>query len=301
MQNYVGEIAALLAALGWTISALCWTTAGKQVGSMVVNTVRLAISLPLFVIYGALVLGEVIPLSASPREWLILGSSGVIGFFICDLVLFRSFLLIGPRLAMLIFSLSPIVTSLCGWWWLGEQLSRTDMTGMAIALSGVSWVVLESPRQPNPAIARDHTSRLGLLFAFLAMLAQAISSVIAKSGMQEMASPVAATEIRLIAGLICFIILMPTVGKSKACLDVFKRPQVLKIMIVGSIAGPTLGVALLMFSFKHISTGLAMTFVSLTPVMIIPFSVLIYKEHVSLRAILGAILACAGAAMLLLL
>ncbi|MBT7065637.1 MAG: DMT family transporter, partial [Verrucomicrobia bacterium] len=180
-------------------------------------------------------------------------------------------------------------------------LSRTDMAGMAIALAGVSWVVLESPRRRHPAIVGQHPPARGLLFAFLAMLAQAVSSVIAKTGMQEMASPVAATEIRLIAGLICFVLLMPIVGKSRACLQVFKKPQVLKVMIVGSIAGPSVGVALLMFSFKHISTGLAMTFISLTPVMIIPFSVLIYKEHVSLRAILGAIIACSGAAILLLL
>ncbi len=55
-----------------------------------------------------------------------------------------------------------------------------------------------------------------------------------------------------------------------------------------------------MFAFQRIPAGLAMTFVSLTPVIIIPFSVIIYKEHVSLRAILGAILACAGTAVLLL-
>jgi drug/metabolite transporter (DMT)-like permease len=304
MQNYVGESAALMAAMGWTISAVCWTSAGRSVGSLVVNTVRLVIALPLFLIYGVLVLGEAVPFSASLQTWLILGGSGVLGFFICDMLLFRSFLMIGPRLAMLIFSLSPVVASLCGWWWLGETLSPMNMIGMAIALSGVSWVVLESPRRPTSRPTSDtgpsHVPLLGILFAFLAMLSQGVSGVIAKMGMQDLDSPVAATEIRLIVGLLCFLVLMPIVGKHKACFAVFKNRKIMTILTIGAIAGPSLGVVLLMFAFKHISTGLAMTFISLTPVMIIPFSVFIFKEHVSLRAMLGAVVACVGAAILLL-
>jgi drug/metabolite transporter (DMT)-like permease len=221
------------------------------------------------------------------------------------MLLFRSFLMIGPRLAMLIFSLSPVVASLCGWWWLGETLSPMNMTGMAIALSGVSWVVLESPRRPTTAgstkgEAPSHVPLRGIVFAFLAMLSQGVSGVIAKMGMQDLDSPVAATEIRLIAGLLCFLVLMPILGKHKACFAVFKNRKIMTILTIGAIAGPSLGVVLLMFAFQHISTGLAMTFISLTPVMIIPFSVFVFKEHVSLRAMLGAVVACVGAAILLL-
>lgn len=301
MHSYSGEAAALGAALGWTISSLCWTAAGKRVGSMVVNTVRLVIALPLFLLYGQLVLGEAIPFSASNHAWLYLGISGVLGFFVCDLFLFRSFLIIGPRLAMLIFSLSPLVSSALGWWWLDENLSPLNISGMLIALSGVAWVVLESPRV-DPAINVPAARRIpwhGTAFAFLAMLAQGFSSPIAKYGMQDIASPMAATQIRLITGLICFLILMPLAGKAGACLAAFKDRRAMAILTTGAIAGPTLGVALLMFSFIRIPTGLAMTFTSLVPVLIIPFVVIIHKERVSLRAIFGAIVACTGSALLL--
>lgn len=267
---------------------------------MVVNTVRLIIALPFFLLYGHFVLGSAIPFAASAHAWLYLGLSGVLGFFLCDLCLFRSFLIIGPRLAMLVFSLSPLVSSVFGWWWLNEQLSPLDIFGMLMALSGVAWVVLESPRR-NPArpIPVDRPPWLGFAFAFIAMLCQGVSSVVAKNGMQDLASPVAATEIRLIAGLVCFLVLMPLVGKHRACVAAFKDRHTLAILTAGAIAGPTLGVALLMFAFTKIPTGLAMTFVALTPVMIIPFTVMLYKERVSPRAIFGAIVACAGSALLL--
>lgn len=294
MNEYAGQIAALTAALGWTISAVCWTAAGKRVGSLVVNTVRLAIALALFIVYGWVMNREPIPLSATPEAWLWLSISGVTGYFLCDLFLFRSMLLIGPRLALLILSLSPLIASICGWFWLNERLSAMDLTGMVIALSGVMWVVLESPKRKIPAGTHVHFSWIGALFAFLAMLNQGVAVVVSKMGMREFNAPAEATQIRVIAGLICFAILMPILGRHKQCFTVFKDRRSIGIIVLGSLAGPTIGVALLMYALTQIPSGLAMTFISLTPVMIIPFSVLLFKEHVSARAILGAVVAYAG-------
>ncbi len=46
--------------------------------------------------------------------------------------------------------------------------------------------------------------------------------------------------------------------------------------------------------------GIAQTCCSLSPVLLLPFAVTIHKEHVSLRAVLGAIVAVAGVALLFL-
>ncbi len=298
MSEHIGAIAAIGAALCWTISALCWTAAGKRVGSLVTNTVRLVIALPLLMLYCWLVDGSPVPLSASPTAWAWLALSGVVGFFLCDLCLFQSLLLIGTRLALLIFSLAPLVASFFGWWWLKEHLSILEITGIVVALAGVIWVVGESP-QRNEASAPPRLRWQGVLFASLAMFCQGIASVIAKVGLNEFSSPVAATEIRVIAGLICFAILMPAAGKHRQCIAVFTDRFTMPVIIGGAIAGPTVGVALLMYSFTKIPTGLAMTFASLMPVMVIPFSIFLHKERVSARAILGAVVACAGLALLL--
>ena len=138
-----GEVAAILAAVGWTVSAVCWTSAGRRIGSLAVNIIRLVIAMGIFLVFGQLVAGEWIPLSAPASSWIWLGASGVVGFFLCDLFLFKSLVVMGPRLTMVIFSLSPVVAALCALWGLDEVLSTRDMLCIAIALAGVIWGIID--------------------------------------------------------------------------------------------------------------------------------------------------------------
>ena len=45
MQAYLGEIAALLTALCWTVTAMAFESAGKRVGALSLNLIRLVIGL----------------------------------------------------------------------------------------------------------------------------------------------------------------------------------------------------------------------------------------------------------------
>ncbi|MEI6219000.1 MAG: DMT family transporter, partial [bacterium] len=165
MSMYYGEIAALLTAFFWMFSSLCWTASGERVGSLAVNVIRLFIAFPMLMLLEWLTHGEVFPCSASPRAWLWFGVSGALGFFVCDLFLFRSFLLIGPRLGMLILSLSPPLTALFGWVVLDERLTGTNWLGMGLVFAGVALVVLESPSSPADSGRRYVFSRRGGLMA----------------------------------------------------------------------------------------------------------------------------------------
>jgi drug/metabolite transporter (DMT)-like permease len=57
-------------------------------------------------------------------------------------------------------------------------------------------------------------------------------------------------------------------------------------------------VAMLMVAISHIQTGLAQTFLALSPVLIIPFMRLLYKERITVHAVAGALLAFVGIALL---
>ena len=299
MFPYSGEIAALATAFFWTVSALCWTAAGRRVGSLAVNIIRLILALPLFLFFGQIMLGEAIPFSASLHAWLWLGASGVIGFFLCDLFFFQSFLLIGPRLALLIFSLAPPFSAFLGWLMIGEQLTRWNWIGMATTLAGILWVVLESSDQDGEeGVHRYKMTWRGGLYALLATMAQALAMVLSKIGVRDLASPFAATEIRLLAGLVCFLILIPMLGRQGQVFRAFHDRRAMTIMTLGAIAGPFIGVSLLMFAIKIIPAGLAQTFVSLSPVMIIPASAIVFKERVSWRAVGGATVAVLGVVLL---
>jgi drug/metabolite transporter (DMT)-like permease len=51
---------------------------------------------------------------------------------------------------------------------------------------------------------------------------------------------------------------------------------------------------------KNIEAGVAATIMAIVPVLILPLVVLVYRERVTSRAVLGAIVAVGGVAMLFL-
>lgn len=300
MLSYGGEIAALATAFCWMLSSLCWTAAGERVGSVAVNVIRLFFAIPMLAVLAWCCGREAIPLSAAPETWLWLSLSGAFGFFICDLFLFRSFLLIGPRLGMLFLSLAPPLTALIGWLALGEILTATNWSGMGLTLAGVIWVVLESPASPAESGRRYVFTWKGGLFAFGGAAGQSLAMVMAKRGMQSGISAVAATEIRALAGLACFLVLLLLWRRYPALWRGFRDRRALGIISLGALAGPVVGVVLMMVAVQRIPTGLAQTFLSLSPVMIIPFMRILYRERVGWQATAGALLACVGVSLLFL-
>lgn len=294
MSTYYGEIAALLTAFCWMLSSLCWTVAGERVGSLAVNVIRLLVALPMLLLIAALSNGGAFPFAASAHTWFWLGLSGFFGFFVCDLFLIRSFLMIGPRLGLLILSLSPPLTALIGWIVLGEHLTLTNWAGMVLTLAGVVWVIVESPSPAAGTGRRYVFSLAGGLTAFIGAFAQAVAIVTAKMGMLDGCTAIAATQIRLVTGLGSFLVLILALRRYPMVFKAFHNRRALGVIFLGAVFGPVVGVTLMMVAVSLIPTGLTQTFLSTSPVMIIPFMWFFYKERVGWQAIAGAIVACVG-------
>jgi drug/metabolite transporter (DMT)-like permease len=112
--------------------------------------------------------------------------------------------------------------------------------------------------------------------------------------------PFAATQIRVIAGIGGFMILFTVIGwwgKVGSALD--DRGALARTGL-GAFFGPFLGVGLSLLAVQYTETGVAATIMSIVPVLIIPPAVLVFREKISLRAVLGSVLAVVGVAMLFL-
>ena len=293
-----GLWAALGAAMCWTISATAFTEAGRRIGSIPLNLLRLVMA--------ALILGSVLlfrPEAASgglrdPANWLWFGISGVLGFFLADLCLFRAFLDIGPRRTLLALSLAPPVSALIGAAWLGERLVWLQWLGMGVTLGGVMWGVLEADRREMaPAGAGAHRAR-GLGLAGMGMLMQSISLVISKRGIGGTVTPVEATMIRACAGIVCFAVLIVVTGRIGRVRAGARNPPAMAMIAVGAAVGPALGVVLIMRALKVVPSGIAQTVLATTPVMIIPFAAILHRERVTPARVCAALLALAGVALL---
>jgi len=151
----IGEIAALGTAACWTATSLSFEWAGRRIGSLVVNIVRLVIALGFYMILGLITRGTPWPVGASPTAWSWLLLSGLVGLVIGDLCLFQAFVDIGARLSMLIFSAVPPITALLGFAVLGERLVLAEVGGMALTISGIVFVLLQRSQPPAHQAAAD--------------------------------------------------------------------------------------------------------------------------------------------------
>ncbi|MBT3802289.1 MAG: EamA family transporter, partial [Bacteroidetes bacterium] len=73
-----------------------------------------------------------------------------------------------------------------------------------------------------------------------------------------------------------------------------KNKKVMSNITIGSIFGPFLGVSFSLVAVSYTSTGIASTLMAIVPVLIIPAVVLLYKQKVSLKEIIGAVLSVVG-------
>jgi drug/metabolite transporter (DMT)-like permease len=308
LSHFTGEIIAFLTVLCWTVGSQFFEAAGKRVGSVTVNLVRLVLAAVFLCLTLLVTKGQLVPLDFPLRNWGWLALSGVIGFALGDMFLFKAFVEIGPRVSMLVMSLSAPVTALIGWGFLGELYRPTQWLGIVVTLTGVAMVILErngngstEATTPKNRILKKITPH-GILMAFLGMLGQAIGYILSKVGMisgGEMLDPVAATYIRVIAGTLGVIVIFFILGWWPKMWNSRHDGKAWAYTTVGAFLGPYLGVVLSLAALHYTSAGVASTIMALTPVMLIPFAVFIHKEHVSIRALVGTVVAFSGIVLLI--
>jgi drug/metabolite transporter (DMT)-like permease len=238
--------------------------------------------------------GLLLPTDASLHNWIWLSVSGLIGFVIGDFLLFKSFTVIGAWLAMLIMTLAPPMAAVFGWLLLDERLSMMSLAGMVITLAGIV-VVIFRPEGKNGNVAVSKPIA-GLLFAFGGALGQALGIVFSKYGMQQY-SPFAATQIRIIAGIIGFIVFITLIGKWVSVRSALMDRKAMIPTTIGSFFGPFLGVSFSLLAIQHTSTGVASTIMALVPIFVIPPSILLFKHKITAREILGTIISLCGVAL----
>jgi len=288
-QSHIGEFAGLGVAVCWTMSAVFFEKAGYKIGSLSVNFIRLLFAIGFLGITTFFTRGAFIPTDATGYQWFWLGLSGFIGFFLGDMFLLQSYMLIGSRTAALIMSLAPMLTAIIGWFFLDEILSIKSISAIAISLIGII-IAISNKRM------RLNISFKGFLLAFGGALGQAVGLILSKKGMGDY-DPIAATQIRAVFGLLSFAILITFLGRWKKLAKAFTHSSGIQSVTIGSFFGPFIGVALSLFAIQQTKTGIASTLMSLVPIFIILPSAIMFKEKIKPQQIIGAVISIAGASL----
>ncbi len=306
----LGVAAGLATAALWTITAICFEFSIRRLGSLAVNVLRLAIAAPLFLGLSLWRSGHLLPHGLSTLMWRELTLSGLVGFVCADLLLFEAVALIGARLSMLVYASVPTLTAIAGYLWLGERIGAMGSVGMFVTCVGIGAATLGKKSAPDAI----RVPRLrGILLAFGGSAGQAAGLLLAKHGAGNL-DPFAATEVRVLAGLTgfsvvvflgrrTFRVLAPVLvslgrrGSSRATAVRDLRAALLWLT-VGAILGPFLGISLGLWSTQLLPAGIASTLMSLVPVLLVPASVLIFRERVTALEVSGTVVALVGVALL---
>ncbi len=294
ISSHYGEFAALLTAIFWTITALAFEKATKTVGSIAVNIIRLVLG---FLFLGLLTYvqrGMFLPIDATQYAWFWLMLSGFVGLMMGDLFLFASYPIIGARIAMLMMTLAPPFAAILGLIVLDEKMSFNSILGMFLVMGGIALVIWSKP-ESNKKMKLNFPIK-GLLFAFLGAIGQAGGLVLSKLGMGDY-DPFAATQIRIIAAIIGFTVLISIMGRWKNVLNAFKNKNAMSGIAIGSFFGPFLGVSFSLVAIQYTSTGIASTLMSIVPVLIIAPSVILFKQKVSTKEVIGAVISVIGVSL----
>jgi drug/metabolite transporter (DMT)-like permease len=291
VEQHIGELAALLTAVFWTVTSLSFEFASNKVGSLPVNIIRLVAGFIFLCIFTLIRRGMPLPTDATGYNWFWLLLSGLVGFVFGDLFLFKSYTIIGSRFSMLIMNLSPPMTAFAGFLILGERLSIFHFIGMLLTVSGISLAIF-SRKEGDDRLSLKMSSR-GVLYAIGGAVGQALGLVLSKLGMKDY-DPFAATQIRIIAGIAGYVFLISIMSRWNSIGKAMQNKKAVGATTLGAFFGPFLGVSFSLIAVKFTASGIASTIMALVPVFILIPAVVLFKQKVTLKEIVGALISVAG-------
>jgi drug/metabolite transporter (DMT)-like permease len=238
--------------------------------------------------------GLILPVDGSLKNWLWLSLSGLIGFVFGDLFLFKSYTMIGSRFSMLIMTLVPPITAFFSFAILGERLSLFHYLGMTLTFSGIAMAIFSRPGKGEKLSLK--LAPKGILYAFGGAVGQALGLVLSKFGMKNY-DPFAATQIRIIAGIFGYVILVTFLRRWVSVINATHNRSGMILTSLGAFFGPFLGVSFSLIAIKYTEAGIASTIMALVPVFIILPAIILFKQKVTIPEILGAIVSVGGVAL----
>jgi len=309
---YLGEIISIGVALSWTVASLWSEIASKRLGSRVMNTWRMGFSVLMYAVMCWIFLGAPYPVYASGKTWMWMGLSGFIGFFLGDLCLLGSYVLMGARLGQLFMTLAPAFAAVFGWVLLGQDLGWKSIIAMLVTMVGIGITVLGGGGGGKLSL---NIPVKGALLGIGAALGQGLGLVISGIGLNNYLSeipadvlpgiegfiPFSANMIRCIVGFAACAVFVAVAGSGadmKAFLHDSKSRRAMAIVVV---TGPVIGVGFSIMALRYTAAGIASTLQSMTPILLLLPAHWMFGEKITARSVLGAVISVAGVSLFFLL
>jgi len=308
-MQYIGELISIGVAFSWTATALLSEFGSKRMGNLTLNLTRMVITLIFSGIMFWLIGGTPLPARASTEAYLWMMLSGLVGYVIGDFCLFQCYIIIGSKFGQLFMTLAPIAAAITAWFTLGQQIRPQAMLAMIVTLGGIAISVLGRGDHHKLSLKLPLA---GVLFAIGAAVCQGVGLVLSKIGMDHyeatlttpMASwllPFHANYFRCIAGVIGFTILMALREGFKPLGKGLHDRKGMAAAVLTTIFGPFVGVGCSLLAVQYTAAGIASTLMALTPIIIILPAYWFFKQPITAKSLLGAMISVIGVSLFFLL
>jgi len=302
MITYIGELISIGVAFSWTATALLSEFGSKRLGNLTLNVLRMGLSLLFAMVMFWVVMGSPLPPVGSLEAcgWMLL--SGIVGYVIGDFCLFQCYIIIGSRYGQLFMTLAPLSAALMAWVTLGQEMAPMSIVAMLITLTGIALSVLGRGEHRRVSLKLPLN---GVLFAVAAAMCQGIGLVLSKIGMDHYDTtampawliPFSANFLRCIAGIIGFSLLLYFREGFQPLREAFHDRKGITVAIATTIFGPFVGVGFSLMAVQYASAGIASTLMALTPIIIILPSYWLFRQPITWRSVLGALISVLGVSL----
>jgi drug/metabolite transporter (DMT)-like permease len=305
--------AAIVCTILFSVSVISGHRSSRLLGGTEANFWRVAVA-SLVLSLWAMTFGQGFSGSGLP----LFLASGVVGIGLGDVALFQALPRLGPRLSsLLVQCLTAPFAALIEWAWLGTTLSLAQILCGLVILAGVA--VALAPAEHMHLKRRELL--LGLLFAVISALGGAGGAVLSRKAYEVIHAghlhidPFTAGFQRVGGGLLLsalFLLLVKrrsvlrflapgdlTVSGELAA-PAYNQPRTSRWrsawpwVLSNGLAGQTVGVSLMQLALETTPSGIVLPIIAMTPILVVPFSVLTGGDRPSLRSVLGGLVAVAG-------
>lgn len=281
----IGCIAALISSAAWAFDPILFKKLGERVSPLAMNLGRCLFGMVYLAVLLLFFGMEPIP----GRAFLLLGISGILGIALGDTFFLMGLVRLGPRLSVLMETLCPVVTVILAVLFLKERPSLQVWAGIVLTIGGVKWVLWE--RTPREKLKENWAS--GVKFGALSVTCTSVGIIFAKIGLAE-ASPIEATIVKLLFGSLGLLMWGVVGFKIKKWVHPFKDTKLIFKLSYAVFIAIGIGLLFSVIALKYADATIAVPLNSTSPLFVLPMVAFMFKEKISLRAVLGAVIAVGG-------
>lgn len=286
----IGYAAALASGLAWAVGSILFRRIGERAAPSAMNLAKSVL--------GLLVLGVALPFAGlapvAPEALLRLAGSGLLGIAVGDTLFFAALVRLEPRVTLVVATVGHVFTVLLAVLLLGERPSLQAAIGIPLVLAGVG-AVLAADTAPGEAEVPQRAQ--GLVLGVLSALATSSGLLLAKTGVAEVPT-LQAAWIRLAAGVVGVAAWTAARGTLRQDVEAIRTPGLLRELLLAVSVVMFGGFWLSLVSLKYADAAPVTALAATEPLFVLPLTWLWLGQPLRARAVLPAVIAVLGVALI---